>query len=81
MGSAYSEEFEVKVDIHQRSVLPPLLFATVIDVITEKARSMVNELLQRFSTNEPRPTDGPRRSFRWTAKRSAINKRFFWKKL
>ena len=36
--SAYSEEFEVKVSVHQGSVLPPLLFAKVVDVITENAR-------------------------------------------
>ena len=46
VGSAYSEEFEVKVNVHQGSVLSPLLFAIVVDVITENAtRSMVNELL------------------------------------
>ena len=32
--------------MHQRSVLTPLLFAIVVDVITEKARrGVVNELL------------------------------------
>ena len=36
--SAYSEEFEVKVGVHQRSVLSSLLFAIVVDVITENAR-------------------------------------------
>ena len=46
VGSAYSEEFEVKVGVHQGSVLSPLLFAIVVDVITEKARRVVvNELL------------------------------------
>ena len=46
VGSAYSEEFEVKVDVHQGSVLSPLLFAIVVDVITENARRVVvNELL------------------------------------
>ena len=35
VGSAYSEEFEVKVGVHQTSVLSPLLFAIVVDVITE----------------------------------------------
>ena len=29
-----SERFEVKVDLHQGSVLSPLLFATVMDVVT-----------------------------------------------
>ena len=44
--SAYSEEFEVKVDVHQGYVLSPLLFAIVVDIITENARrGVVNELL------------------------------------
>ena len=38
MGSAYSEEFEVNVGVHQGYVLSPLLFAIVVDVITENAR-------------------------------------------
>ena len=43
--SADSEEFEVKIGVHQESVLLPLLFAIVVDDITENARSVVNELL------------------------------------
>ena len=31
--------------MHQGSVLPPLLFATVVDVVTENTRGVVNELL------------------------------------
>ena len=39
-------EFKVKVGIHQGSVLSPLLFALVVDVIIENARrSVVNESL------------------------------------
>ena len=34
MGSAYSEEFEVKAGVHQGSVMSPVLFAIVVDVIT-----------------------------------------------
>ena len=46
MGSAYSEEFEEKVDVHQESVLLQLLFAIVVDVITKNARRcVINELL------------------------------------
>ena len=37
VGSAYSKEFKVKVGIHQGSVLSPLLFVIVVDVITENA--------------------------------------------
>ena len=46
MGSAYSEEFKVKVSVHQGSVLSPLLFAIVVNIITDNARrGVVNELL------------------------------------
>ena len=46
VGSAYSEEFEVKVGVHQGFVLSPLLFAIVVDVLTESvSRGVVNELL------------------------------------
>ena len=46
VGSAYSEEFDVKVGVHQGSVLSLLLFAIVVDVITENARrGVVNKLL------------------------------------
>ena len=46
VGSEYLEEFEAKVGVHQGSVLSPLLFTIVEDVITENAkRSVANELL------------------------------------
>ena len=34
-----SEEFEVKVGVHQGSVLSPLVFAIVVDVVTENVRN------------------------------------------
>ena len=37
-GLDLSEEFSVKVDVHQGSVLSPLLFAIMIDEVTENAR-------------------------------------------
>ena len=46
VGFAYLDEFEVKVGVHIGSVLSPLLFAIVVDIITENARRGVdNELL------------------------------------
>ena len=41
-----SESFEVKVGLHQGSVLSPLLFAAVIDVVSSETRSgLPSELL------------------------------------
>ena len=46
MDYVYSEEFEVKVEMHQRSVLSPFLFTIAVDVDTELAREdVLNELL------------------------------------
>ena len=54
MGSAYSEEFEVKVGVHQGSVLLLLLFAIVVNTITENARSVVDadDLILKSKTME-----------------------------
>ena len=49
VGSACSEKFEEKVGVHQGSVLSPLLFPIVVDIITKNARSVVNELMTLFS--------------------------------
>ena len=40
-SSELSEEFEVKVGIHQGCVLSPFRFAVVVDVVTEFARGCV----------------------------------------
>ena len=38
VDSELSEEFDVKVGMHQGSVLSPFFFAVVVDVVTEYAR-------------------------------------------
>ena len=38
VGSAYSEKFEVKVSVHQGSVLSPLLFVIVAAIVTKNSR-------------------------------------------
>ena len=46
VGSEFSEEFYVAVGVHQGSVLSPLLFAIVVDVVTENAREgLMKEVL------------------------------------
>ena len=38
LGSAYLEEFQVKVCVHQWSVLSPILFAIVVTLLQKNAR-------------------------------------------
>ena len=46
VGSEFSEEFYVAVGIHQGSVLSPLLFAIVMDVVIENAKEgLIKEVL------------------------------------
>ena len=46
VGLELSEEFEVKVGVHQGSTLSPLLFAMVVDLITESVRNgLMGEML------------------------------------
>ena len=41
VGVGYSEEFEVKVSVHQGSVLNPLLFIIVLEALSREFRSGV----------------------------------------
>ena len=46
LGLELSGEFEVKVGVHQGSVLLPLLFAIVVDMITGSVRNgLLSEML------------------------------------
>ena len=46
VGLEFSEEFEVKVRVHQESVLSPLVFAIVVDVVTESVKNdLMSEML------------------------------------
>ena len=41
VGEGYSEEFEVKVGVHQGSVLSPLLFIIVLEALSREFNSGV----------------------------------------
>ena len=46
VGSGTSDEIGLHVGVHQGSVLSPLIFAIVVDVVTEHAREgLLNEIL------------------------------------
>ena len=52
VGSIYSEESEVKVRVHQGSVLSLLLYAIVVDVITECVRrNVIKEVFYVYERN------------------------------
>ena len=38
MDSVFTEKFEIKLEMHHRSVLSRFLFAIVVDVVTEFTR-------------------------------------------
>ena len=49
VGFEFSEEFYVAVGVHQKSVLSPLLFAIVVDIVTENARKgLMKEVLMQM---------------------------------
>ena len=43
VGSVFSEEFGVRVGVHQGSVLSPMIFAIVVDAVSEDARCKMLE--------------------------------------
>ena len=46
VGSGLSGKFGVRVGVHQGSVISPLIFAIVVDAVTEQARKrLLNEIL------------------------------------
>ena len=64
VGSGTSEEFGVWVGVHQGFVLSPLIFAIVVDVVTEHARErLLNEILYADDLKSE-SMDGLRKRFR-----------------
>ena len=49
VGEGYSEEFEVKVGVHQGSVLSPLLFIIVLEALSPERTSMPMTLLSSLN--------------------------------
>ena len=48
VGEGYSEEFEVKASIHQGSVLSPLLFIIVLEVLSTLGSLRTTSMLMTF---------------------------------
>ena len=52
VGTHLSEEFELNVGIHQASVLSPMLFAIVDDVVTDETKEgMLQEIDKRSNAD------------------------------
>ena len=62
-----SESFEVKVGLHQGSVLSPLLFSAVMDVVSSETRGgLPSELLYAFAISDIQSSPiGDERSSVW----------------
>ncbi|XP_044184303.1 uncharacterized protein LOC122964639 [Acropora millepora] len=59
VGIELSEDFEVKVNVHQGSALSPLLFVIVVDVIRGSVRSgLMSEMLYGFDKRDDGGTEG-----------------------
>ena len=60
VGDEYSEEFEVKVHVHQGSVLSPLLFVIVLEALPREFRSGKTSMLMTLlsSLNRLRNVSG-----------------------
>ena len=85
VGEGYSEEFEVKVGVHQGSELSPLLFIIVLEALSREFRSGVpwedlyaDDLVMKERTeskcrkdedNNLRYGPGPPAEFRWVSMR------------
>ena len=51
VGTRLSEEFEVNIGVHQGSILSPLLFAIVVDVVANEIQEwMLQEILYADDT-------------------------------
>ena len=65
VGLELFEEFEVKVEVHQGSVLSPLIFAIVVDMVMKSVRNgLMSEMLYTYDLVLTRETmEGLREKF------------------